>query len=264
MDHLADLPARSTRRVRVAWTPDPWPGTRLRLGLIAIATDHATERELRRMLPAEAAELYVNRVSVVNPCTLYNLRAMETDLARAAAQLLPGTALQALAFACTSGTVAIGAERVIGALTATRPGVPCTTPITAVQAALAELGVRQVSMLTPYIDEVNEAIREYLEAHGIGVPVLDSFGLSDDLAMSSIPPDAILEAALQADHPQAEAIFICCTAFRAVGVVEALERHLGKPVIASNQAMLWHALRLAGYRDPVPGFGRLLRHPGAG
>jgi maleate isomerase len=44
-------------------------------------------------------------------------------------------------------------------------------------------------------------------------------------------------------------------------VIEALEQDLGKPVISSNSAMMWHALRLAGVRQPVTGYGRLLTMP---
>jgi maleate cis-trans isomerase len=45
------------------------------------------------------------------------------------------------------------------------------------------------------------------------------------------------------------------------GIIERLERDLGKPVVTSQQAALWRALRLSGLADPVPGFGRLLREP---
>jgi maleate isomerase len=44
-------------------------------------------------------------------------------------------------------------------------------------------------------------------------------------------------------------------------VLELLEQDLGKPAISSMQACLWHALRLAGIREPIHGFGRLLREP---
>ena len=36
-----------------------------------------------------------------------------------------------------------------------------------------------------------------------------------------------------------------------------LEDATGKPALASNHAMAWHALRLSGVRDAVPGYGRL-------
>ena len=66
-------------------------------------------------------------------------------------------------------------------------------------------------------------------------------------------------AALTLDRAGADAIFISCTGLRAVDAVEPLEAETGMPVVTSNQAMAWHALRLAGYDAPVEGFGRLLR-----
>jgi len=44
-------------------------------------------------------------------------------------------------------------------------------------------------------------------------------------------------------------------------MLDRLEQDLGKPAITSMQASLWQALRLAGLREPVTGFGRLLREP---
>jgi len=45
---------------------------------------------------------------------------------------------------------------------------------------------------------------------------------------------------------------------RSTTVIARLEDKLGKPVITSTQATLWHALRLAGIDDPITGYGRLL------
>ena len=58
--------------------------------------------------------------------------------------------------------------------------------------------------------------------------------------------------------PDADAVLLSGTGLPTVGVLEMLERDLGKPVISSNQASLWRALRMAGVREPVAGFGRLL------
>jgi maleate cis-trans isomerase len=58
-------------------------------------------------------------------------------------------------------------------------------------------------------------------------------------------------------------VFISCTAIRSAGVIAALEAELGLPVLTSNQAMVWHALRgVLGLPDRVAGFGRLLDAPG--
>ncbi len=249
--------ALPTRAVRVAYTPEPWPGERVRIGLIALGVDHAVEAELWRMLPRERAEIYVSRVTVANPCTVANLRAIMPDLTRAASLILPGTSLDVIAFAATSGTVVMGIDEVTARIRAARPGIAVTTPITAAMAAFQRLGVSSVAMLTPYIDEINQSIRGFLEAREIAVVGLDSFDLVDDIAMSAIPPAAIRAAALDVDSEHAQAVFISCTALRATGIVAELEARLGKPVVTSNQAMLWHALRLGGYGEAVHGLGRL-------
>ncbi|PYN75041.1 MAG: hypothetical protein DMD96_28625 [Candidatus Rokuibacteriota bacterium] len=63
--------------------------------------------------------------------------------------------------------------------------------------------------------------------------------------------------AREADVPRADAVLLSGTGLPTVGILELLERDLGKPVISSNQASLWRALRLAGVREPITGFGRL-------
>ena len=59
--------------------------------------------------------------------------------------------------------------------------------------------------------------------------------------------------------PEADAYFLSCTNIRCLSVVDELEQTLGKPVITSNTAMLWHVLRKGGIADAVPGFGKLLQ-----
>ena len=61
------------------------------------------------------------------------------------------------------------------------------------------------------------------------------------------------------DRPEAEAIFISCGALRTLDIIDELEEEVGKPVVTSNQAMLWDTLRLAGIEDRLEGYGRLFR-----
>lgn len=257
---MNDSTDRTVQPVSVPWTPDPWPGGCLRLGLITLATDHASEHEVARLLPP-SARVYVSRISNPGPCTLDNLRAMSDDITRAASLLLPGTPLQAVMYACTSGTVVLGEPEVAARIRRGKPGVPCTTPVTAALHAMSALGVRRIALLAPYIEEVTAGVRDYLDAHGAEVRRTASFDLEQDIDMSSIPPAAIRDAALALDGPDIDGVFICCTAFRAVEIIADAEATMRKPVITSNQAMAWEALKLAGYRQPVPGYGRLLARP---
>src|SRR5476651_1506331 len=120
-----------------------------------------------------------------------------SDLISAAAALIkPGIPLDALAYGCTSGAMVIGEERVFALLRETWPGIPCTTPITAALAGLRTLGARRIALLTPYIDEINQTMRRYIEARGIAVVAMGSFNNSNDNEVARISA-ASLETAIR-------------------------------------------------------------------
>jgi len=255
----ANGPAFTHRTV----TPGPAPGRRVRLGLLLLATDYVTEREAMDMIPrlgpgGDDLAWFTSRVPNANPVTVTNLRAMAGELGRAAANILPGDRLDALAFSCTSGTLAMGIEATRRHMETGRPGVPATTPPEAILAACRALGVRRLAVVTPYTEDINRLIATFLLDQGLAIAGYTAFDLDSDEAMSGIAAADLVEAVVAADRAEAEAVFISCTALRAGGCIAPLEARLGKPVITSNQALLWHALRLAGVDGGVPGFGRLL------
>jgi len=174
---------------------------------------------------------------------------------------VPDGRLDAVAYGCTSGTVVMGFDAICARIHAARPGVPCITPITASLDALNGFGAHRLAVLTPYVDDVNAAIAAYLEARGKSIAGFTSFHIEDNEQMAAVPSEAIFQAALEADRAEADALFISCTAIRAADVVERIEQALGKPVVTANQALFWQALRAAGYRAPVDGYGRLLKLP---
>ena len=237
---------------------DDGPG-RYRIGLIVLASDHATERDFRRMLPGDdEVAFFVSRVQNASVCTVEALGNMAPRLAEAASLLIPDGRLDAMAYSCTSASVVIGVEAVRASICAQRPGLPCATPITGILSGMSRLGVSRVAMLSPYIEEVTAPMVRFVEAHGVEVVARRDFNLEREIDLARLTPRAIFNAALQLDCPEAEAIFIPCTAIRAVEVIDQLERALGKPVITSIQALFWEAVRCAGFALPIPGYGRLL------
>jgi hypothetical protein len=70
---------------------------------------------------------------------------------------------------------------------------------------------------------------------------------------------SVLDLALSAWDPRSDGIAVACLNFRSHPIIDALEARIGKPVVTSTQAVLWHLLRLAGVNTPIHGFGRLLR-----
>jgi maleate isomerase len=229
-----------------------------RLGLILLATDLTTERDVARLIGPDEAGVHATRVAYANPTTPENLRRMTPRLGEAAALLVPGVPLAAIVFACTSASVVIGEAAVRAAIGAGRPGVPVVTPTDASAAALRALGVRRIAIFTPYLPETTAPMVAHFEALGFDVVRSHCLSLEDDRVMARLGEDAIVEGASAADAPDAEAVFVSCTALPALAAVERLEAALGKPVVTSNQASIWAARRLAGLGAPVAGYGRLL------
>ena len=234
-------------------------GANGRIGLVALGTDLNSESDLRRMAP-DGVEIFTNRVHNRNPTTVENLMAMAPDITRAASGLVPGVAIDVLIYACTSGTAVIGEGEVIKLLRAGRADLgelPCTTPVTAAMAALACFSARRISILTPYIEPVNRELVAFFHSRDIEVLNVDGFGIADDTDMTGVSHDSIFDAALTACHKDADLLFISCTALRSAQVVHNIETKLNKPVITSNQAIMWHTLKLLQRPFEVQGFGQL-------
>jgi maleate isomerase len=118
--------------------------------------------------------------------------------------------------------------------------------------------MKRIAVLTPYLDEVNEPIRQFIEKNGLAVADFGSFKVSTEPEIASIQPETILAAAKALDAPGIDGIFISCTGMRGHRALDALEQGIGKPCLSSNQAQLWDALALIGYDKPIKGFGSML------
>ena len=140
------------------------------------------------------------------------------------------------------------------------PGVPSTNPLTAAKAALKALGVERLGLVTPYSPDVTTAMQAKFDEAGVAVTLVGSFYEESDAVVGRIDPASILKAAISVgEAADVDGVFVSCTSLRAAGIIGKAETALGKPVTASNHALAWHLLRLAGVRDDVPGMGRLFQ-----
>ena len=179
-------------------------------------------------------------------------------LADAAATLLPDGSLDVVCYACTSGSLVIGEQRVMAELNRGQPQVRATSLITGVMRALRQVGARKIVVGTPYLDEVNQREADYMTAAGFDILAIEGLNLEKDSDMVRVTPAFIHDFAISLDRPDADAVFISCGALRTLDVIGDIETAIGKPAICSNQAMIWDTLRLAGIDDRFEGYGRLL------
>ena len=231
-------------------------GRRGRIGLMVPTGNSVMEPEFNRLAP-EGVSVHANRVYLKN-VTPEALEGM-ADHAAASARGLASIRIGVLAFGCTSGSFVGGKgyDEGLIRIMEQETGVAATTTTTAVLRALDLLGVRRIALATPYTDEVTEIEARFLGAHGIEVTRAIGGGIVETADIQECAPEVAYARAREVDDGRAEAVFISCTGFRTIEIIEPLEAELGKPVITSNQATFADCLRVLGVRQVRPGFGSL-------
>ena len=238
---------------------DAGVGVRANLGLLVLRTDQTIEDEFRFALPGEGVALYQARLYNDVAITPQNLAKM-SDKVPGTVGLLPQVDFDVIGFACTSGALVIGEDKIAARVHETLPGAQVTDPVTAARAAIRALGATRVALLTPYMAEINHALRASLMARGMDIPVMGSFNEPDDNIVARITPESVEQAILDIGAArECDAVFVSCTSLRVARSVERVEQQLGKPVTSSNHALAWHMLRLAGIEDEIAGKGALFR-----
>jgi maleate isomerase len=177
-----------------------------------------------------------------------------------AAGLLAAAPIHSIAYAFTSSSYLLGADgdaALKARLEKRTRGIPVVISCAAAVLALRSFGVRRLALIDPpwFTDELNRAGAEYFRSQQLDVV----YAAPADLPSSQhdIHPSRLHEWVRTHVPPGAEAVFIGGNGFRAVGTIQALEEDLGRPVLTANQVAFWHALRLAGIRGPVVGYGRI-------
>ncbi len=227
-----------------------------RLGFILLNTEETADDDIREMVPRDVG-VFVTRVRLADPVTVQNLTAVAGDLGDAA-RLLP-EALDAIAYVCTSGSIAAGEAAVERAIRSAQPETSPLALVTCVVDALRHLGITRVAVGTPYLDDVNRMEAAFLEDRGFNVCAMRGLGIARGRDMTRVEPRDIARLALDVCTSDCDGIFLSCTALRAVEVVDTIEEQTGRPVVTSNQALVWRMLQQIGIHDSKAGPGRLFR-----
>jgi len=235
-------------------------GWRARIGLIVPSSNTTMEPEFWRMAP-EGVSVHTSRVRL-SEVTPEALRLMASEAVRAAEELATAD-VNVIVYGCTSGSLLEGVEweERLRREIRERAGVEAITTAQAVVEALRALGIRRVAVATPYIDEINSRERSFLERSGFTVVRIRGLGIVRNTDIGRQPPWVAYRLAKEVAREagrSADGVFISCTNFRTIEVIELLESELQLPVVSSNTASMWLALRTLGIRDRLS-YGRLLR-----
>lgn len=236
-------------------------GYRGKLGIIVVGTNPTPREDIGRMVPDGVVVLETRILMAAPRAELNVVQRLSADLPGAAHVLAQGR-VNAIAIACTSGTISGGPgheEDEIHDMQQASGGIPCTTVASSVLNAMRFMGWRRICVASPYIDEINATFRTYFAAKGFEVAHVEALSIRDAYELADVPPHKVYALIRSAARKNVDGIFVPCTTFPAIDVIDEAERDTGIPVITSNQALTFELLRLIGLDEPIGGFGRLLR-----
>jgi len=215
----------------------------LRIGLLVPVNNTTMERELLAWLPEGST---CRRLGIPRGKGLLRPEDLPAYLAHTAkmATAFAGDDIDLVAYGCTAAGFMAGPQRdaEVAAEISALTGKPVVTTAGSMTAALEHIGAGRITLVTPYLDQVNERLKAFVEASGIRVATLASFRANTVDELAAITPAAIMALAREVMHPQSDAMFIACSQLPTHAILGDLEREFGRPVWSSIRATAWNAM----------------------
>jgi maleate isomerase len=237
-------------------------GRRARIGIVVPSVNTVMEPWAQRVVP-EGVSVHFSRMFMPAATTTEGLIEMDRTDGKSALRQLSSIYPHVMAYGCTASSIVQGLDydAHLRAEIAEGYDVPATTAAHAIITALETVGAKRISIVSPYPAKVDEAEHDYFTKARFEVLGGGFLGIVDGFKLAEPEPETLFDLGKRGMAPDADALVVSCLNTRSHTVIDRLEQALGKPVITSTQATLWHALRLAGIEDKVPGYGVLLaRH----
>ena len=228
-----------------------------RIGVLLPSSSSVQEMDIGRALPHDIT-LHVARMRLNNvdaESTLQIVQEIETE-----SQKLADVDVDVIILPATAPSSRNGPgydQELIERITAAS-GKPATTASTALLEALRVLSVKRIVLGAPWSDTVNQSVAAFLQANGVEVLAQEALGLVRNLEIGLLDSQTAFDIGHRVNRPEADAVMLACGNWSTFGIIDRLERDLGKPVLTTNQVTLWHALTIMGTR-PLDGLGVLLR-----
>ena len=228
-----------------------------RIGLIALATDFIIEKDFIKIIKDKDIDFFVNRIECYNPLSKENLIKMSDKVTDVTKNILPDENIDCVVYGCTSGTIAVGYDTIEKKVKEAKPKAKITTPSTAAIKAFKRLNIKKIAIFTPYIKKLNDEILDYFSRQGFDVITNTYLDIAADYDIGKVDQNFLFEILSKIEIKKADALFISCTALPVLNLIERLEKELGKPVITSNQSLIWDTLESIGMNKDIQGFGKL-------
>ena len=171
--------------------------------------------------------------------------------------ILPNEKIDCVVYGCTSGTIAAGYDSIEKKIKIAKPDAKVTTPSTASIKALKKLNLNKIAIFTPYPKKLNDEVLDFFSQENFEITSNSYFDIASDIDIGKVDSDYLFDVLSKMDLKGADALFISCTALPALSIIDKLEKKIQKPVLSSNQALIWDTLEKIGKNTSINGFGKL-------
>ena len=228
-----------------------------RIGLIVLSTDYVIENDFSKVTRSQDINLFVNRIKSFNPLSQENLIKMSKNITEVSNNILPKEKIDCMVYACTSGTIAAGFRNIEKKIKLAKPSAKVTTPSSAALKALKKLGIKRLSIFTPYSKKLNNEVVEFFRSKKFQITSNYYFDIASDENIWKVNQNYLYNVLSKMDHGGSDALFISCTTLPVMRIIEKLEKKLGKYVLSSNQVLIWDTLVNIKKNKSIHGFGKL-------
>jgi maleate isomerase len=228
-----------------------------KIGLIALASDYMIEKDFISVIKDKKIDFFVNRIECFNPLTSSNLIKMSEKVTDVTKDILPNEKIDCVVYGCTSGTIAAGYDSIEKKIKIAKPDAKVTTPSTASIKALKKLNLNKIAIFTPYPKKLNDEDLDFFKQENFEITSNSYFDIASDIDIGKVDSDYLFDVLSKMDLKGADALFISCTALPALSIIDKLEKKIQKPVLSSNQALIWDTLEKIGKNTSINGFGKL-------
>ena len=232
---------------------------RARIGIVVPSVNTVMEPWAQRVVPEDIG-IHFSRMFIPDLISRETLIEMDRTEGMAGIRQIASARPRVIAYGCTASSIVQGVayDQHLREEIQTKFKVVATTAAHAILQAASALGARKVSLVSPYTAAVASAEHDYFESAGLKVLSGAHLGISDGFRLAEPTPAELFQLGRSGWNDASDALIVSCLNTRSHAVIAALEQAIGKPVITSTQATLWHALRLASVDDHIAGYGQLL------
>ena len=216
----------------------------MKIGVLVPFTNTTLEKELIRMFPSNAS-LHFTRMGGYSlediPGDDQMFAMGEADISEPL-RLITAVSPDVILYGCTSATLSHGLnfDSNLKSTITSASGVETITAAGALVSAIKTLGVRKVAFVSPYVAELNDLASKFLsEACFEVVSRAEPSRPLKAVEQGALGEDKVYELAIKANSAEAEVIVLSCTDIQTLDVINKLEKETGKPVISSNQSMMF-------------------------